>query len=81
MFFFLFKIHAEKMHDVFRDIQDMYIRFVSMLVKECESRLGQKPCDYAVIALGSVAQVEATPFSDLEFAILYSDPAIYRRQG
>ena len=47
-----------------------------MLAKECESRLGQPPCDYAIIALGSVARMEATPFSDLEFAILYSDPAI-----
>ena len=61
---------------MFRDIQDMYIRLVSMLIKECESRLGKPPCDYAMIALGSVARMEATPFSDLEFAILYSDPAI-----
>ena len=64
------------MYDVFRNIQDMYIRLVSMLAKECESRLGKPPCDYAIIALGSVARMEATPFSDLEFAILYSDPAI-----
>ena len=64
------------MYDVFRNIQDMYIRFVSMLVKECESRLGKPPCDYAIVALGSVARMEATPYSDLEFAILYSDPAI-----
>jgi predicted nucleotidyltransferase len=64
------------MHKVFQDIQDMYIRLVSMLTRECESRLGQPPCDYAIIALGSVARTEATPFSDLEFAILYSDPTI-----
>ena len=61
------------MYDVFHDIQEMYTRLVSMLVKECESRLGKPPCDYAIIALGSVARMEATPFSDLEFAILYSD--------
>ena len=47
-----------------------------MLVKECESRLGEPPCDYAIIALGSVARMEATPFSDLEFALLYSDPVM-----
>ena len=64
------------MYEVFRDIQDMYIRLVSMLAEECERRLGKAPCDYAVIALGSVARMEATPFSDLEFAILYSDPTI-----
>lgn len=47
-----------------------------MFIKECESRLGHPPCNYAIIALGSVARMEATPFSDLEFAILYSDPTI-----
>ena len=64
------------MRDVFRDIQDMYVKLVSMLARECESRLGKPPCNYAIIALGSVARMEATPFSDLEFAILYSDPGI-----
>lgn len=54
----------------------MYVRLVSMFAEECEGRLGQPPCDYAIIALGSVARMEATPFSDLEFAILYSDPTI-----
>ncbi len=73
---FLFKVHADQVHDVFRDITNMYIRLVSMLAKECESRLGKPPCDYAIIALGSVARMEATPYSDLEFAILYSDPDI-----
>ena len=64
------------MHEIFRDIQEMYIRLVSMLANECESKLGQPPCDYAIIALGSVARMEATPFSDLEFAILFKDPTI-----
>ena len=72
----LFQIKADKMHEVFQDIQDMFVRLVSMLGKECESRIGQPPCGYAIIALGSVARVEATPFSDLEFVILYSDPTI-----
>ena len=72
----IFKIHTDKIYNLFRDIQDMYKRLVSMLVKECEGRLGQPPCDYAMIALGSVARMEATPFSDLEFVILYADPSI-----
>ena len=64
------------MHKVFQDIQDMYIRLVTMLAEECESRLGKPPYHYAIIALGSIARMEATPFSDLEFAILYADPVI-----
>ncbi|CAB4035839.1 tetratricopeptide repeat 28-like, partial [Paramuricea clavata] len=71
-----YEIKADKMHEVFQDIQDMFVRLVSMLAKECESRIGQPPCGYAIIALGSVARVEATPFLDLEFVILYSDPTI-----
>ena len=54
----------------------MYIRLVSMLARECERKLGKLPCNYCIIALGSVARMEATPFSDLEFAILYSDADI-----
>ena len=71
-----FKIHAEKMYEIFRDIQDMYVRLVSMLVEECEVILGEPPCKYAIIGLGSVARMEATPFSDLEFAILYENETI-----
>ena len=36
----MFKIHAEKMEEVFRDIQVMYVKLVSMLVEECEKRIG-----------------------------------------
>lgn len=66
---------AEKIYEVFRDIQNMYTRLVEMLAQECESRLGEAPCEYAIVALGSVGRMEATPYSDLEFAILYSEPA------
>ena len=69
------KNRADEMQGVFKDIRDMYVRLVGMLVKECEIRLGKPPCDYAIIALGSVARIEATPFSDLEFAILHSQSA------
>ena len=70
-----FKIHAEKMYEVFRDIQDMYVRLVSMLVNECEIILGKPPCKYAIIALGSVARMEAT-FLRFGICNLYEDETI-----
>ena len=66
------KQHAERMQQVFEDIQGMYVRLMSALVLECENHLGRPPCDYTVMALGSVARIEATPYSDLEFAILHA---------
>lgn len=40
------------------------------LIKAAAARLGPPPVPYTVLALGSAARGEASPFSDLEFAIL-----------
>ena len=45
----------------------------STIISECEETLGKKPCEYAVIGLGSLARGEATPYSDIEWAIVLED--------
>ena len=44
--------------------------FFAGIIKECLNVLGESPCYYEVIVLGSLARSEMTPFSDLEWAIL-----------
>ena len=46
--------------------------FLSRVINQCFQVLGDPPCDYQVIVLGSLAREEMTPYSDLEWAILIS---------
>jgi len=47
---------------------------------ECIEVLGDPPCRYAYIALGSLAREEATPYSDLESAILIEEDAVSNKE-
>ncbi|CAB4000188.1 tetratricopeptide repeat 28-like [Paramuricea clavata] len=60
---------------LFRKISKDMIDFIQMLIEECTSVLGNAPCRFAVIGLGSLARNEMTPYSDMEFAILLEDGA------
>ena len=43
------------------------------IIKKCVEVLGDPPCDYEVVVLGSLAREEMTPpYSDLKWAILIS---------
>ena len=60
---------------LFRKISEDMIHFIQMLIEECTLVLGNAPCRFAIIGLGSLARYEMTPYSDLEFAILLEDGA------
>ena len=47
-------------------------QFLSRVINQCVQVLGDPPCDYQVVVLGSLARDEMTPYSDLEWAILIS---------
>ena len=53
------------------------IRFAKTVCETSESIMsagsGSPPCSYAVVALGSMARGEATPYSDLEYAFIVDD--------
>lgn len=59
---------------LFHDIRDLFSSIFKYSVEELKSYIGDIPCPYAVIALGSMSCQEMTPYSDIEFAILIQEP-------
>lgn len=64
---------AAKIQQLYHAIAEQLKTFIRTLIQECIDSLGSPPCEYALIALGSLAREEATPYSDLEFAILIAE--------
>ena len=53
---------TEKFMDIMEELSDY-----------CEDVLGDPPCDYALVGMGSLARQEITPYSDFENMILLKD--------
>ena len=64
---------AKMIYELYHRISEEMKNFICQLVQECIATLGKSPCEYAIIGLGSLAREEATPYSDLEFAILIEE--------
>ena len=60
-------------NDAYREINKKIRSFLENLIERCIKILGQPPCKYAIVALGSLGRNEATPYSDLEFMVLLQD--------
>jgi serine/threonine protein kinase/ankyrin repeat protein/predicted nucleotidyltransferase len=48
-------------------------KLLADVLKQIESLLGEKPCAFSIVVLGSLAREDASPYSDIDFAILVSD--------
>ena len=64
------ELYVNSTRKLFEEITERMQGFLAKLYHDAESEIGQPPCKYAVIGLGSMALKQITPYSDLEFAIL-----------
>lgn len=62
----------ESMELLYRGMNNDLRDFFSSIISESKALLGNGPCSYSVIGLGSMALGQMTPYSDIEFAILLS---------
>lgn len=60
----------QNMQVILATITQSRIQLTQDLITECFSLLGNPPCQYAFVSMGSMSRKEASHFSDLEFAIL-----------
>jgi tetratricopeptide (TPR) repeat protein/predicted nucleotidyltransferase len=70
----------QEVKTLYHDISEGVKVFFKILVKQSVDTLGAKPCDYAMIAFGSLAREEVTPYSDLEFGILIEEDTSMNRE-
>ena len=58
---------VEKIQDY---ITDTYSEIMRSVASHCEDILGEPPCQFAVVGMGSLARSEITPYSDFENVIV-----------
>ena len=54
-------------------VTDSYLKIMNDLAKYCHRVMGDAPCGFAVIGMGSLARKEITPYSDFEHIIALDD--------
>ncbi|KAI8511657.1 hypothetical protein Bbelb_107570 [Branchiostoma belcheri] len=69
------KQRGETVRILYRKMSDTIKRVVSAMVQECVTIQGKPPCPFAIVAFGSLAREEATPYTDLNLAVLLPESA------
>ncbi|XP_066298759.1 uncharacterized protein [Branchiostoma lanceolatum] len=64
---------AEAIRSIYRKVAADISGLIQSMVEASTQDLGETPCKFAIIGLGSLAREETTPYSDFEFAILLEE--------
>ncbi|XP_066293717.1 uncharacterized protein [Branchiostoma lanceolatum] len=64
---------AEAIRSIYRQVAADISGLIRSMVEASIQDLGEPPCKFAIIGLGSLAREETTPYSDFEFAILLEE--------
>ena len=59
--------------EINKTIAKQYKQIMAELAQFCQTVMGEPPCEYAVIGMGSLSREEITPYSDFEHIILLCD--------
>ena len=65
---------SDRMEIISTECTNKMIELAAMMIKDAVGLMAaEPPCSYAAVALGSMAKLEATPYSDLEFLFLIEE--------
>ena len=76
-------VNFEKQKVVFiRDLQNYitsrYTKIMADIAEYCDEIMGDAPCRFAIIGMGSLARKEITPYSDFEHIITLEDEVVHK---
>ena len=66
---------TDKIIQIQNQISEDYNDIMATFAESCEKIMGNPPCKYALVGLGSLARKEVTPYSDFEHCILLENTA------
>ena len=64
------KAYAKDLQSLQRQIANDYKRIMANISRKCIQTMGELPCKYALVGMGSLARDEITPYSDFEHIIV-----------
>lgn len=65
--------YVDQAEELFKFIAKNMQNYLSIICTIAENYMGEKPCEYTVVGLGSMALSQMTPYSDLEFCIITAE--------
>ena len=63
----------EKIKQIQESVTEDYTSIMATISNKCETIMGEPPCEYALVGMGSLARKEITPYSDFEHVIVLED--------